>query len=154
MTNDECLSVDDPRHPLQMDLAAAEMKAREWRNILDSVQHDARKARWAQRSLIHYTGLAEMLKQRIARQKSEISGQRSVISDQRSEATCPACRKPRADDQVICPLCLRRVRRARPDLLRAWEKEASEMLGDQISLWAIQQLPTVGRPARNAGGVL
>lgn len=70
MTNDECLSVDDPRHPLQMDLEAAKMAVRKWRNIGDEMMTLERRA-WAAANRSFHEGRVEGLKRRIAGMKKE-----------------------------------------------------------------------------------
>lgn len=56
----EPLPIMDPRHPLQMELSAAQMAERKWRNIADSSHGDA-KQRWAARNArFHAARVAEL----------------------------------------------------------------------------------------------
>ena len=77
----------------------------------------------------------------------------------RGSETCPACRCGRFPGDVVCLRCQDRVRAAKPSLLRDYVNRvitapdataiADEMRG-QITLCAVQQLPKVGRPPREA----
>lgn len=72
---------------------------------------------------------------------------------------CPVCRCRMFPGDVVCLRCQRRVRAAKPDLLRAYINRditapgAVDLADDmraQITLCAIQQLPAFGRPPRGA----
>ncbi len=64
----EVVSIDDPRHPLQMDCSAAERHVSKWRGIAASVS-DPRAVTWARANLSYHEGRVEGFKRRIAAEK-------------------------------------------------------------------------------------
>lgn len=77
----------------------------------------------------------------------------------RGTEICPACRCGMFPGDVVCLRCQTRVRKVMPQILSTYVNRditapdaianADEMRA-QITLCAIQQLPTVGRPPREA----
>lgn len=75
----------------------------------------------------------------------------------RGSELCPVCRCGMFPGDVVCLRCQRRVRAAKPDLLRDYVNrditasgavELADEMRRQITLCAIQQLPAFGRKPR------
>lgn len=63
------LPITDPRHPLQMDLSAAERHVSKWRNIAASCGDDASKRTWSRANLAYHEGRVEGFNRLIEDQK-------------------------------------------------------------------------------------
>lgn len=63
------LPITDPKHPLQMNLSAAEGHVRKWRNIADSCADDAAKQRWARDNQRFHEDIAIIFKRLIEAEK-------------------------------------------------------------------------------------
>lgn len=63
------LPITDPRHPLQMDLSAAERHVSKWRNIAACCGDDASKRTWARANLAYHEGRVEGFKKLISEEK-------------------------------------------------------------------------------------
>lgn len=59
------MSLTDPRHPLVMDLSAAEMQVSKWRKIAASCDDDASKRAWSRSNLAYHAGRVEGFKRRL-----------------------------------------------------------------------------------------
>lgn len=124
----ETISIDDPRHPLQMDLEAAKMAVRKWRNFEDAAVSDERKASAAATRAFH-EGRVEGFKRRIQAAREGVA----------NACLCPACKRRTLDAPVVCRICRYRVRRTRPEVM---QDDAA------VLLVAMQTLPQVGRPLK------
>lgn len=63
------LPITDPRHPLQMDLSAAERHVSKWRNIAACCGDDASKRTWSRANLAYHEGRVEGFHKLIAEEK-------------------------------------------------------------------------------------
>lgn len=63
--------IDDPRHPLQMDLSAAQRHVKKWLAILDSIPAENKgKEAWARAHLAYHKGRVEGFKRLIKQERS------------------------------------------------------------------------------------